>query len=82
MCAHDKRRVIAVDFNVNGTSFCRISVYAPHRGYSAEELGETYNQLRCIVGKTQRLDKRMVIGGVFKTQFGIDTRRLLIDQFV
>ena len=54
-------RVIAVDFMVNGRRFCGISVYAPHRGYSADDLDETCNQLRCIVGKAQRANKRIVI---------------------
>ena len=50
-------RVIVVEFVIYGKAFCGISVYAPHRGYSAEHLEQTYNQLRCIASKARRSNK-------------------------
>lgn len=40
------------------------------------------NYVRCIIGKPQRANKRIVIGGDFNNQFRIGIRGLLMDQFV
>ena len=74
-------RVIAVDFMVNGRSYCGIATYIPHCGYSAAHLEQTYDQLRCITSKAYRSNKRIVIGGDFNTQHGVGVRGLMLDEF-
>ena len=53
-------RVIALDFAFNGKRLRRISVYVPHCGYSAQNLEETYDELRCCVSEARRLKRLQV----------------------
>ena len=50
-------RVLALDFVVEGKRVRSIVVYLPHCGYSAQDLKETYEQLRCIVSEAHRLKR-------------------------
>ena len=75
-------RVIGIDFKLHGRNYSCISTYLPHCGYSQEEIDETYNQLRCLVSKAYRSNKRVIICGDFNTQSNVGNRGIALDQFV
>ena len=74
-------RVIALDFLVGGKRLRNIAVYAPHCGYSAQVLDETYEQLRCSVFEAKRQKKTVIDGGDFNTQLNVGVRGIFLEQF-
>ena len=74
-------RIMALDLTVNKIKIRAVAVYMPHCGYTLDEFDETYDQLRCISGKTQTHHRRLIIGGDFNTQIDTGYRGNTMQQF-
>jgi len=67
-------RLMCIDLEVGGLSFCIIAAYAPHSGYGQLALDQFYVDLHTLVRSAKQKGKRIVVAGDFNTQLNIGKR--------